>query len=134
MTVLEGADIGAEHESNGQDVPDSRSWNRIYIAPFWAKGKNLVYLKVWYRIPEDAKKNPTDASGDDNPDIQKYLGHFELQVQRQFFDGHLAHISLRERSADRSPCTHHVHRLPRPGVVAVRTARPVQQVLERGRY
>ena len=94
-----GADIGAEHESNGQDVPDSRSWNRIYIAPFWAKGKNLVYLKVWYRIPEDAKKNPTDASGDDNPDIQKYLGHFELQVQRQFFDGHLAHISLRENPA-----------------------------------
>ena len=94
-----GSDFGFEHESNGQDLPDSRSWNRIYIAPFWAKGKTLVYLKAWYRLPEKAKTGPDDAAGDDNPDIQKYLGHFELQVQRQFFDGHLAHISLRENTA-----------------------------------
>ena len=91
-----GADGGFEHESNGQDLPDSRSWNRLYIAPFWAKGKTLVYLKVWYRLPEKAKTGPTDAEGDDNPDIQNYLGHFELQVQRQFFDGHLAHLSIRD--------------------------------------
>ncbi|MGH8370732.1 MAG: phospholipase A [Gammaproteobacteria bacterium] len=91
-----GADAGFEHESNGQDLPDSRSWNRIYIAPFWAKGKTLVYLKIWYRLPEKAKTGPTDASGDDNPDIQDYLGHFEFQIQRQFFDGHLAHLSVRD--------------------------------------
>lgn len=91
-----GADGGFEHESNGQALPGSRSWNRLYIAPFWAKGKTLVYLKVWYRLPEKAKTGPTDAEGDDNPDIQKYLGHFELQLQRQFFDGHLAHLSVRD--------------------------------------
>jgi len=91
-----GADGGFEHESNGQALPGSRSWNRLYIAPFWAKGKTLVYLKLWYRLPEKAKTSPTDASGDDNPDIQDYLGHFELQVQRQFFGDQLAHVSLRE--------------------------------------
>ena len=93
-----GSDFGFEHESNGKDL-DSRSWNRIYIAPFWAKGKTLAYLKFWYRLPERAKTSPTDTAGDDNPDIQKYLGHFEFQVQRQFFDGHLAHLSLRENPA-----------------------------------
>lgn len=94
-----GADGGFEHESNGQALPGSRSWNRLYIAPFWAKGKTLVYLKVWYRLPEKAKTSPTDAEGDDNPDIQDYLGHFELQLQRQFFGDHLAHISLRANPA-----------------------------------
>lgn len=94
-----GADAGLEHESNGKGLPDSRSWNRLYIAPFQAKGKYLVYLKFWYRLPEKAKTGPTDAEGDDNPDIERYYGHAEFQVQRQFFDNHLAHLILRANPA-----------------------------------
>src|SRR5688572_4880795 len=63
-----GADIGFEHESNGQPFPNSRSWNRIYLAPFQAKGKHLVYLKAWYRIPEGDTSTATNQNGDDNPD------------------------------------------------------------------
>lgn len=78
-----GADIGIEHESNGQDVPDSRSWNRIYFAPFRAKGKTGLYLKTWFRLPEDEKETPDDPKGDDNPDIDDYYGYTELHVQKQ---------------------------------------------------
>ncbi|TXH04570.1 MAG: phospholipase [Nevskiaceae bacterium] len=94
-----GTDAGFEHESNGRGLPESRSWNRIYIAPFQAKGKYLVYLKFWYRLPERRKTGPTDAEGDDNPDIQRYVGHAEFQVQRQFFDRQLAHLTVRANPA-----------------------------------
>lgn len=90
-----GADIGIEHESNGRSLPDSRSWNRAYLAPFLVRGKTLYYLKTWYRLPERAKTSPTDAEGDDNPDIQRYVGYGELQIQRQLFDNHLLHVKLR---------------------------------------
>ncbi len=78
-----GADFGAEHESNGQDVPQSRSWNRLYVAPFRARGKSLIYIKAWYRLPEEKKKTPDDPKGDDNPDIEDHYGYAELHFQRQ---------------------------------------------------
>ena len=81
-----GADIGFEHESNGQSVPQSRSWNRIYFSPFQARGKQLAYFKIWYRIPEGEKSSPDAARGDDNPDIERYMGYGEIQFQRQFDD------------------------------------------------
>lgn len=79
------ADIGAEHESNGQSLPDSRSWDRLYIAPYWQKGDTLVYWKWWWRIPEDQSRAADDPRRDDNPDIQDYLGYSELRVQRRLF-------------------------------------------------
>lgn len=90
-----GADIGIEHESNGQDLPESRSWNRLYIAPFQAKGRTLRYLKFWYRLPEDRKDDEFDPKGDDNPDIYRFYGYVEGQVQRQLDSGGLAHLMLR---------------------------------------
>ena len=39
----------------------------------------MVYrLKAWWRIPEDEKDDPSDSDGDDNPDIEDYLGNFEF--------------------------------------------------------
>lgn len=70
--------FGAEHESNGRTQLLSRSWNRIYTQFFYAKDNYLVAVKPWYRIPEDEKDSPEDAKGDDNPDIEKYMGYFEL--------------------------------------------------------
>ncbi len=79
-----GADVGFEHESNGREAPDSRSWNRVYLGAFHPKGKHLAYLKLWYRIPESNKALPTDPKGDDNPDINDFLGYSELSYSRQF--------------------------------------------------
>lgn len=79
------ADLGAEHESNGQTLPDSRSWDRLYVAPYWQKDRTLVYWKWWWRVPEKDGRAVTDPKRDDNPDIQDYLGWSELRVQQQLF-------------------------------------------------
>lgn len=78
-----GADVGIEHESNGREYPFSRSWNRVYVAPFQAKGKGLSYLKFWYRVPEGDPSSPTKQNGDDNPDITDYMGYSEFTFSRQ---------------------------------------------------
>lgn len=78
-----GADLGIEHESNGREAPQSRSWNRVYLTPFRTRGRTGLSLKLSKRIPEENKKVPLDPKGDDNPDIEDYYGYTELRVQRQ---------------------------------------------------
>ena len=60
--------LAFNHQSNGRAEPLSRSWNRIYANFIFEKNNFIMYLKPWYRIPED------DAD-DNNPDIEKYLGY-----------------------------------------------------------
>lgn len=73
-----GIAIGFEHQSNGRNIPLSRSWNRIYANLFWEHNGLVFSFKPWYRIPEEEKRNPEDPTGDDNPDIHEYMGHFEF--------------------------------------------------------
>ncbi|HEX4872164.1 MAG TPA: phospholipase A [Nevskiaceae bacterium] len=78
-----GLDLGAEHESNGEDLPLSRSWNRLYLQGFRGFGrKQAVSVKLWYRFPEERRDSPTDPTGDDNPDIEDFLGYGELRWWR----------------------------------------------------
>lgn len=91
-----GFDLGVDHESNGQTLPDSRSWNRLYGAAFLPRGRALFYLKAWWRVPEERKKSPTDARGDDNPDITDYYGYAEFHYRRSWgADEDLVHVMLR---------------------------------------
>ncbi len=80
--------FGLEHESNGRGIIDdvtlSRSWNRVYAKFFYAKDNYMIALRPWYRFPEKAKTSPTDPEGDDNPDIEKYLGYFDLTAALQY--------------------------------------------------
>lgn len=76
--------LGLNHQSNGEDVPVSRSWNRIFMNYVFKTGDYYWSLKPWYRLPEDEKDDPTDARGDDNPDMEKYMGNFELEVAHPF--------------------------------------------------
>jgi phospholipase A1 len=69
---------GINHQSNGQSQLRSRSWNRLFGSLVFSDDDSFYYLKTWYRIKEDKKQGPLDPSGDDNPDITHYLGHFEL--------------------------------------------------------
>ncbi|AZG33623.1 MULTISPECIES: phospholipase A [Shewanella] len=70
--------IGAVHQSNGQTNQLSRSWNRIYGSAVFDRGPFALGLRVWWRLPEDEKENINVAKGDDNPDINRYMGNFEL--------------------------------------------------------
>lgn len=77
---------GFSHQSNGQPVERSRSWNRIYLSTTFAYKDWYVVFKPWWRLPEKEKRRPTDAKGDDNPDIHQYYGYFELNVIKPFGD------------------------------------------------
>lgn len=72
------AQIGLNHQSNGQNQLRSRSWNRLIGTLLFSDEESLYYLRAWYRFKEDRKADPLDPRGDDNPDITHYLGHFEL--------------------------------------------------------
>jgi phospholipase A1 len=90
-----GADAGFEHESNGQRVPLSRSWNLLYLAPFYHRDNWLAYAKLRYRLPEDPKETPDSAEGDDNPDITDYLGYSDIHFYYLLPHGHLLHLLVR---------------------------------------
>lgn len=73
--------LGLAHQSNGRSQPYSRSWNRVYAnLAFGNDAGWLVGFKPWYRLPEDEKEDPAKAKGDDNRDIDDYLGFMESYV------------------------------------------------------
>lgn len=70
--------FGISHQSNGRSVPESRSWNRLYAIVTAERNNLYLIFKPWYRLKEDPKDSPLDPKGDDNPDIEDYMGHGEL--------------------------------------------------------
>lgn len=70
--------LGLNHQSNGQSGMRSRSWNRIFASAIFSDDESFYHIKAWYRIKEDEKTDPFDSTGDDNPDITKFMGHMEL--------------------------------------------------------
>ncbi|MES2361815.1 MAG: phospholipase A [Pseudomonadota bacterium] len=68
--------LGVVHQSNGQTLPLSRSWNRVYL--MGAAEKILsptsslnLQGKVWQRLKES-------SGNDDNPGIENYIGRAEV--------------------------------------------------------
>ena len=78
--------LGLSHQSNGRSLPYSRSWNRVYGSVIWERWRFVFHFKTWWRIPEDEKDGPDDPEGDDNPDIEDYMGNFEFEVAYRKFD------------------------------------------------
>ena len=76
--------FGYMHQSNGQDVPTSRSWERLFMTYVFRSGPYYFEFRPWWRIPENKKSDPLDPNGDDNPDIEDYMGHFELTASRPY--------------------------------------------------
>jgi len=91
--------IGLEHQSNGQVQGLSRSWNRLYTTFIYERGQMLFRMTPWYRLPEELKRKPQDAAGDDNPDIIDFMGYGEAAVSWR--DGSLAY-SVRGRGNPRT--------------------------------
>jgi len=96
-----GVFLGFEHQSNGRSQLLSRSWNRIYANFLFEKGDFALSFRPWYRIPEGDKTTSFDAVGDDNPDIDDYMGHFELGLAYDWHDDYEVSMKLRENFKER---------------------------------
>lgn len=68
---LKLVNLGLSHQSNGQHLPESRSWNRLYLQGGWEWGNTSVMARGWWRIPESSAR-------DENPDITDYVGRADL--------------------------------------------------------
>lgn len=72
---LKVVNIGINHQSNGQTLPKSRSWNRVYLQGGWEfNNSTSIMARGWWRIPEK-------AANDDNPDIQEYVGRADVVLR-----------------------------------------------------
>lgn len=54
-------DLGVEHESNGLEDPQSRSWDRLYLSTHYRTQTFKINFKTWYIYGEE-------EHGGDNPD------------------------------------------------------------------
>jgi len=84
--ALEG---GYQHESNGKSGPSSRSIDILYVRPEWRSVLDdgrflLIAPKLWGYLDKD-----------DNPDIQRYRGYFDLNLRAGYVDR--LHVSTNYR-------------------------------------
>ncbi len=65
------AGFGFNHQSNGRELPKSRSWNRITFSLAMERENLQIYLKPWIRLADEE---------DENPLITNYIGRAETTV------------------------------------------------------
>ncbi|MBG9388662.1 phospholipase A [Caenimonas aquaedulcis] len=81
--------LGLVHQSNGQSLPYSRSWNRAYLmAGMEHAGGFTVQGRLWKRMHES-------AGSDDNPGISDYIGRGELTAAWNVNPNHAFIVTLR---------------------------------------
>jgi len=93
---VEQTSLSFNHQSNGQTGQLSRSWNRVVLGFIFAPTDNVLWgFRTWYRLPEDEKITALDPAGDDNPDIEKFMGYGELGGLWSISDNHSLEFMLR---------------------------------------
>jgi phospholipase A1 len=85
--------LGLVHQSNGQSLPLSRSWNRVYL--MGAAEKTLgqdsgltLQGRIWDRLKES-------SGNDDNPGIENYIGRAEVTGSWQINKANTVGVTLR---------------------------------------
>lgn len=63
--------LAANHQSNGKDLPTSRSWNRIIFHAGLENDRWAIVLRPWIRISDE---------DDENPLIMDFIGRGEATV------------------------------------------------------
>ncbi|GAB3472879.1 hypothetical protein GCM10011496_24760 [Polaromonas eurypsychrophila] len=68
--------LGPTHQSNGQSLPLSRSWNRVYLVGVTEKNLGddaslTLQGRIWQRLRES-------SGSDDNPGISDFIGRAEV--------------------------------------------------------
>jgi phospholipase A1 len=88
------AGIGIVHQSNGQALPLSRSWNRTYLmAGAELDDRFQVTARVWQRWKESAED-------DDNPDIANYIGRAEVAGRWNYDRDNTLGVTVRNNLRD----------------------------------
>ncbi|MGB5867396.1 MAG: phospholipase A [Arcobacteraceae bacterium] len=73
-SILKEIQLSLIHQSNGQSIGASRSWNRAQVNMLLQR-QNLFYgVELWERFKENQKSSPSEARGDDNPNLEHYIG------------------------------------------------------------
>ena len=85
--------LGVVHQSNGQSLPLSRSWNRVYLMGAAEKvlGQNSslsLQGRLWSRMRES-------SGNEDNPGIENFIGRAELAGSWQINQANTLGITLR---------------------------------------
>lgn len=70
---LKGVDFGLNHQSNGQTLSLSRSWNRAIVRAAADYGDLAFLARAWYRLPESDEE-------DENPNEYRFLGYGDLRA------------------------------------------------------
>ncbi len=87
--------LSINHQSNGQTLPLSRSWNRlIFLAGFEKDERYMLTGRIWNRM-SDGDGDGDINSLDDNPDIEDYIGRAELTGSWQLDADHSLALTLR---------------------------------------
>ena len=94
ISVIQSS-LSLNHQSNGQAGILSRSWNRVIGGITMTSGDFFWNARAWWRIPEDEKQSPTDLGGDDNPNIEKYMGYGDLGILWKLPKQHNLDVLLR---------------------------------------
>ena len=71
------ASLSLNHQSNGQPLPLSRSWNRVIGELALESGEWSLSLRPWWRLRETNHL-------DDNPGIEDYVGRGEVLLTRKW--------------------------------------------------
>jgi phospholipase A1/A2 len=84
--------LGLVHQSNGQTLPLSRSWNRVYLGGAAEKilgpqSSLRLQGRVWRRLRESGE--------DENPGIENYIGRAEIGGSWKINDKHTVGATLR---------------------------------------
>ncbi|MEH0154640.1 phospholipase A [Limibacter armeniacum] len=65
------AGVAFNHQSNGRDLPRSRSWNRIIFHAALQRENWQVLVRPWIRLKDEE---------DENPEMERYIGNGEFVV------------------------------------------------------
>lgn len=73
-STLKKVRLAVIHQSNGQDIGQSRSWNRTELHLLFQNSHLLYGLNLWDRWNEKTKTDYSQIEGDDNEELEKYIG------------------------------------------------------------
>jgi phospholipase A1 len=81
--------LSLNHQSNGQTLPLSRSWNRLILMAGMEKDHRYTLTgRLWKRVSDGDSNSNSPSAGDDNPGIDDTIGRAEVTGSWQLSEDH----------------------------------------------